>query len=257
MISWPNSGAAVFDGKTWHGRLDAPDNRFSYSIDLVLVRIWPNAGYLPFPFSKNKYSPVGILDKDHGTGNGSMSDWALEQAQNQGLVKNEIDSLWLLTQPRRFGFLFNPVSFWFFVNKLGEVLAVLAEVNNTYGDRHSYFCRAEGDDKLESGVQICLPKRFHVSPFQQIIGNYNFSFDLHENYFSIVIDHRHEDGGLRATLSGHFKEMSIKHALYMALKRPFGGISVSGLIHWQALKLVLKGATFRKRPSPPTEDITA
>ncbi len=43
----------------------------------------------------------------------------------------------------------------------------------------------------------------------------------------------------------------------MALKRPFGGISVSGLIHWQALKLVLKGATFRKRPSPPTEDITA
>jgi DUF1365 family protein len=257
MIHWPQNGAAVLRAKTWHGRLDGPNNEFAYSLDLLLMRVWPKPARLPFPFTSYRLGPLSVRDKDHGVGSHGMGSWAVRHGLQQGLIEKDIESIWLLTQPRRFGCLFNPVSFWFFVNQTGTVSAALAEVNNTYGDRHTYFCRSKGEELLENGASIELPKRFHVSPFQDIKGTYLFRFNLSERFISISIDHRHENGGLQASLSGSFKEMSLANALRMAAKRPFGGISVKALIHWQALKLLIKGAVFRKRPNPPTEDITA
>ena len=163
---------------------------------------------------------------------------------------------WLLSQPRRLGYVFNPVSFWFFRDAEGAVRGVLAEVNNTYGDRHSYFCAHEGFRPIDDRSQIVRPKRFHVSPFQDIAGDYAFRFGFKGERISVEIQHRRDKGGMVATLDGALTPLGRRSATKLFFRRPFSAFRVIGLIHWQALRLAIKGARFRPRPTPPIEDVT-
>jgi len=162
--------------------------------------------------------------------------------------------VWLLTQPRRFGYVFNPVSFWFFRDAAGEVRAALAEVNNTYGDRHAYFCATDGFAPIDGG-EIVRPKRMHVSPFQKLSGEYRFTFAFKPGRIAIAIDHRADDGGMRATLAGDLTPFNVRAAMRLMI-RPFSAVRVILLIHWQALKLVSKGTAFMRRPLPPKKELT-
>ena len=92
----------------------------------------------------------------------------------------------------------------------------------------------------------------HVSPFQKISGEYTFNMSLTPEKFSMRIDYRDGQQGVLATLDGSIINASDTRLAYAALRRPFGAMRVLTLIHWQAIKLWIKGATFLGRQKPPS-----
>lgn len=256
LPAWPEDGAAILVGETWHGRHGGPENAFRYGVDYLLWRVSPEAAPKSRLLRRSRLGLLGLSDRDHGRGEAGAAGWALERAQEFGLPTDAAVEIWLLTQPRTLGFVFNPVSFWFFRDASQQVRAVLAEVNNTFSDRHSYLCAREDWAPLAATDLLEARKAMHVSPFQEVAGTYTFRFDLQGHRLSILIDHRRGPHGVTATLGGTLQPMSTRSLLAMILRHPLGALRVYGLIHWQALKLKLKGAPYRTRPTPPTEEVS-
>jgi len=162
----------------------------------------------------------------------------------------------LLAQPRVLGHVFNPVSFWLCQNATGDICAVISEVTNTFGDRHSYLCHHDDLRPILPTDTLSAQKIFHVSPFQPIEGNYVFRFDIRPDKIGIWIDLQIPGGGVMANLIGPRRPLRTVDILRALLRRPFGSRRVLGLIHWQAFKLWRKGAKYRKRPSPPETEVS-
>ncbi|MBA4349979.1 MAG: DUF1365 domain-containing protein, partial [Rhodobacter sp.] len=133
---------------------------------------------------------------------------------------------------------------------------VISEVSNTYGDRHSYLCHRDDLGPISKTDTITAKKIFHVSPFQPIEGGYAFRFDIRADRIGVWIDYSSKDGGLFTNLIGPRVPLTNWEILRAAIRRPFGSRRVLALIHWQALKLALKGVKFRTRPTPPPEEVT-
>jgi DUF1365 family protein len=133
---------------------------------------------------------------------------------------------------------------------------VIAEVSNTFGDRHSYVCHRPDHAPITREDTIAATKILHVSPFQPVAGGYQFRFDVRPDKIGIWIDYSNGEGGLYATLTGSRRKMTNLGVLGAALRRPFGSRRVLALIHWQALRLWIKGAAYRPRPLPPSDEVT-
>jgi DUF1365 family protein len=148
---------------------------------------------------------------------------------------------------------FNPVSFWLY-HRDDALIVVVAEVNNTYGDRHLYLCHPDDFAPIMAQDTLQSRKIFHVSPFQPVAGDYRFRFDIGDTAISIRIEYTHQDGGLIATLTGARRTATLGSMLAALIRRPLGSRRVLALIHWQALKLWWRGAPFRARPEPPASE---
>jgi uncharacterized protein len=244
-------------GRTYHGRKGAIGNSFRYGVDYVLLDAEADVP-APLLFGRNRAAPVSLHDRDHGgaPGAGRGVAWVRETMAGLGLPAPA--RVRLLAQPRVLGHVFNPVSFWLLSDAGGALAAVIAEVTNTYGDRHSYLCRhADGRPILPSDT-LRARKLLHVSPFQPVRGHYSFRFDIREDRLGIWIDYETEDGGgLYTNLVGPLGPLTTPGLLGATLRRPFGSRRVLGLIHWQAARLAAKGARFRSRPRPPVRDISS
>lgn len=242
-------------GQTYHGRKGTVSNGFRYSIDYVLLDAEADV-QTPSLFKRNGRGLTGLLDRDHGgaPGAGRGAIWVrevLEKHQIRGVAKIE-----LLAQPRVLGHVFNPVSFWLCRRADQALITVIAEVTNTFGDRHSYLCAHPDHSPIDASDTLLARKIFHVSPFQPIEGGYAFRFDISDKRIGIWIDFTRSDGGLIATLTGRREPLSNRSILRSIFRRPFGSRRVLTLIHWQALKLWLKGAIYRTRPKPPAKEVS-
>jgi uncharacterized protein len=249
------TGVQHLRGETFHGRRGVVGNRFRYGIDYVLLD--PALGG-PFPalFSRNRANLTSVRDRDHGgaPGKGRGLDWVHEVLANHDLARP--DQIRLLTQPRVLGHVFNPVSFWLGQDNDGTLRWVIAEVSNTFGDRHSYLCHHVDLRPIRPEDRLTAQKIFHVSPFQPVEGDYVFRFDIGADKIGIWIDYVTQSGGVLATLTGHLKPLTSWGILGACLRRPLGSRRVLALIHWQALKLYMKGAGYRTRPEPPREEVS-
>ena len=249
-LTWPEHLA----GYTTHARRGAIRNAFKYGVDYVLID--PQSTEAPSLFSRNQRNLARVDDIDHGGApqKGRGLPWAEEVFARAGLDTANIQIL-LLTQPKILGYVFNPVSFWLAFE--GDALrAVIAEVTNTFGDRHSYLCANPEFAPITSRCQIEARKIFHVSPFQEIAGYYRFTFDIRPERIAIRIAHENGAEGVIATLVGDRKPLSNRGLLLALLRRPVGAMRVIALIHWQALWLKLKGAPYRRRPTPPEQEVS-
>lgn len=242
-------------GHTYHGRRGAIKNAFRYGIDYVLLDA-ENDAVGPSLFARNRGNLMSVHDRDHGGAPkaGQGATWVRDVLAARHLdVTGRID---LLAQPRILGHVFNPVSFWLCHDGAGVLRVVIAEVSNTFGDRHSYLCHHDDLREITKLETISTQKIFHVSPFQPVEGSYTFRFDITADHIAITIDYSRGNGGLVATLTGTRTPLTNRSILRSALRRPFGSRRVLALIHWQALKLWWKGATFRARPKPPPREIS-
>lgn len=241
-------------GETYHARRGETKNAFRYSIDYVLLDA-DAALETPALFARNGRGVMSLHDVDHGgaPNAGSGSAWVRDVlAHHQLNVKGRIE---LLAQPRMLGHVFNPVSFWLCYDS--DVLrVVIAEVSNTFGDRHSYLCYHDDLREITKSDTITAQKIFHVSPFQDISGGYTFRFDIQPGRIGIWIDFSEEHAGLIATLTGPRKPLTNTSILKAMLRRPFGSRRVLALIHWQAIKLWWKGVGYRPRPEPPKDEVS-
>ncbi len=242
-------------GTTVHARRGALSHAFSHRVDYVLID--PDEPRGPWLFSRNRVNLASVADRDHGgvRGTGRGAVWAHEVLARHGLATGADSRLLLLTQPRFFGYVFNPVSFW--LRFEGDALvAVIAEVNNTFGDRHSYLCALPGFAPIGPEDRITARKVLHVSPFQQVEGAYEFRFDIGDERIAIRIGHANGDEGVVATLTGKLSPLTSPGILAAAVRRPFGPMRTIFLIYRHAIHLKLKGAPYRVRPEPPLEEIS-
>ena len=247
MSSWPQHIPA----KTVHQRKGDRPRVFSYSVDFVLIDPAGHEG--PGLFSRNRFNLLSVWDRDHGgtRGDGQGVSWAKAQFEDRGIAPSQV---LLLTQPRFLGIGFNPVSFWLAFD--GDVLiAAIAEVNNTFGDRHSYVCEA-GGAVVDQTTDMSATKRMHVSPYQPVEGEYSFKFNILEDRISIGINLTMAKGGFFANLVGPRQKLTDASIARMLITRPFGSLRTIVLIYWQALKLKFRGETYRTRPAPPEEEIS-
>ncbi len=237
---------------TYHGRKGAIENAFRYSVDYILLD--PEARpQTPLLFSVDRANITVWRTRDHGglPGQGSGAAWLRARLRDMGIPQPE--RITLLTQPRVLGHVFNPVSFWFCLDESDQPFAVVAEVTNTHGTRHSYVCHNPGFAPIGPSDRIRAQKLMHVSPFQKIEGTYTFRFHFCADRVGVWIDYGRDGGGLIATLTGPRRPLTNRAIMWSLLRRPFGARRALFLIHWQAIKLWAKNAPFlpfRTAPVP-------
>ena len=243
------TGVDHIRGETVHVRRGGPANAFRYGVDYVLVDA-EAAPQGPGLFTRNGRNLFSLHDRDHGgpPGRGRGAAWLREVLDRHGIVLPWL-RVELLTQPRVMGHVFNPVSFWLCRDGTGALRAVVAEVTNTFGDRHSYLCHRDDLGPIRASDRLAAQKVLHVSPFQETRGEYLFRFDIRPDRVAILIDFRDGTQGVQASLTGSRAPLTNRRILLSCLRRPFGSRRVLALIHWQALKLWLKRVPLHAHPA--------
>ena len=249
-------------GVVRHTRLRPASNAFAYRVFFVMLPMRtlacdPAALALP----RNRRGLVSFFDADHGDGRGDALRWAEERLADEGIdgVDGEI---WLQTFPRVLGYVFNPVSFWYCHRANGELAAVIAEVNNTFGERHCYVLRPRPRQQaIRWGQELRATKAFHVSPFCRIDGGYRFRFlrSARAGVERIVarVDHDDAHGPLLLTsVAGTLQPLTPAMARRALAAHPLHSLGVIARIHWQALQLWRKHVPFFSKPAPPIEGVT-
>lgn len=247
---------SVVRARVTHARRVPVRNSFAYRVDYVLVSERQLAGGpMPRLFSCGRRNLVSLRPGDHGFSGEGGAAWVRRIAAEAGI--GGVADIALLTHPRYWGYVFNPVSFWFMSDRAGSLVAVLAEVHNTFGDRHCYLCHVGDGGAIGPADWVEADKRFHVSPFFGIEGRYRFRFALDERRVAVWIDYDDgKGGGLSTALIGERRPLTDAELLRALVRRPLGAAKTMALIHWQALKLLFKGLRYRNRPEPPRERVT-
>jgi uncharacterized protein len=241
--------------------------------------------YLRFPLSRlatlenavlkrNRFGLMGFYDADHGErrAGADLRAWAQGVLHAHGVTDAD-GEIELQCFPRVLGYVFNPVSFWYCYRAQGGLRAVIAEVNNTFGERHCYLLEAQTASStpactIPNGALLSAQKTFHVSPFFPIEGGYRFRFLRTAQPTTAVnattsdrnvarIDYADAGGDLLHTSVSGTAQPYTAHTLLRALMRyPLFTFGVVARIHWQALRLWLKRATFYSKPAAPLQPVT-
>ena len=240
----------LFLGKVMHHRLRPAVNRFVYPVyfcRLPLRRLESAANRV---FSLNRFNLLSFHFADHGARDGSHPlAWIEAQLAAAGIVAD--GEIVLQCFPRVLGYVFNPVSFWFCNNRAGETLAVLAEVNNTFGDRHTYLLHHPDGHPFKDGEVLTATKQLHVSPFCAVEGGYRFLFFSKAQSVLVRIDYADAEGDLIYTaVSGQLVPWSVPALLKAFFGYPWMTLGVFARIHWQAIKLIAKRVPFFGKTPP-------
>lgn len=254
----PEAPVHLYRTRVAHRRRVAPFYRFVYRLFHLLVdvdRIDEAAARLRF-FSHNRFNVLSFHDRDHADGRASaLRDWAEGLLHTQG-ISLEGGRIRLLCLPRVLGFAFNPIGLWYCEHRDGSLRAVIAEVRNTFGEKHAYLL-ASGNRPLAYDSPQDKEKCFHVSPFFDLVGRYRFVLGEPGERLRVVI-HETRDGVpiLDATLAGERREFTDAAIAASVAAMPWMTVKVVLGIHWEALKIWLRGARFHRKPEPPRVEVT-
>ncbi len=206
-------------------------------------------------FSHGRFNVWSLYPSDHGDGSETpLRDQALRHLADAGIDLTG-GTIRLLCMPRLLGYCFNPISIYFCHLPDGALSALLYEVHNTFGERHSYLIPV--DSAARTIHQHC-DKAFYVSPFLDMDMRYDFSLRLPgENIAISIRASRADQHVMTACLSGSRKELTDASLLNTFLAIPALTFKVTAAIYWEALRLWLKGSRLRRRPSPPAIPVSA
>ena len=240
-------------GQVRHARLRPAGNAFAYPTWFVLLPMRALRERPEPALARNRGAWVSFHDRDHGAGGDDALAWFEALLRAEG-VHDADGEVWLHTYPRVLGFVFKPVSFWYAHRRDGSLAAVVAEVNNTFGERHCYLLT--GPD-LAWGRELRARKVFHVSPFCDVAGGYRFRFLRTATATVARIEHDDAQGPLlRTSVSGELQPLSAASLRSAFWRMPLMTLGVVVRIHWQALKLFAKRVPFRSKPDAPALPVT-
>ncbi len=244
-------------GNVMHARMRPRAHRFHYGVfylRLPLSQLHHSASRF---FSIDRWNLLSLYRADHGAKDGSdLESWIRNLLRQENIHHADGDII-LQAFPRVLGYVFNPVSFWFCHDQQGALRAVLCEVRNTFGEHHNYLVAHDDGRPIATDCTLQSRKVFHVSPFFDVSGDYRFSFSQHGASQKVRIDYYDAQGLLLATsVSGHTEALTSRRLLFAFFRYPLMTFGVVARIHWQAMKLWLKGAGYRSKPAPPVLDTT-
>lgn len=265
IVSRQPSSAMIELGQSvvMHARLKPFVHRFVYRVFCIRVRLdQPEqlSTLNSWLFGVNRSRPVSLMFADHGNRDGGdLMAW-LKKTLSTVNVSFPQGAVWLQCFPRLFGYVFNPVSFWTLYDKQGQLQVLLAEVNNTFGQRHLYVLSDEQGGCLHANSTLVCQKVFHVSPFCAVKGHYQFKLDDTALGEKIAIDYFDDASSaqplLRTAMTTTFRGFSVWALFKQVLRMPVMTLGVMLRIHWQAFKLWRQGAKFHSTPVLPQEQIT-
>jgi len=241
----------LYRGSVVHTRLKPVRHRLRYRVFYLLLDIDDPEADLTL-LSHNRFNLFSFHDRDHGGGDRrTLRHWVEREIEKLGMAAPA--SIRLLTLPRVLGYVFNPISVYFCYDAAGNLVAVIYEVNNTFGERHSYVARATGGTHLD---HECF-KRFYVSPFNDISGGYRIVLDATQKTISLSVHQRDCEGPLLyAGLNLSHEPLTDWTLFKVFLAMPLMTVKVIAAIHWEAFKLWRKGLKPTSRPAPPEPAIT-
>ena len=239
--------SSLCEGWVSHVRRVRPGHTFRYRVFMTLLdldEIPVLDGRLRL-FGHNRRRLVSFQDRDHlgASGRGVRAD--LERTLEAKGVAMPDGRVELLTHCRILGYVFNPVSLYYCYDRDGRLAVAVAEVNNTFGDRHSYVLPV-----ADTGVEWRTKKLMHVSPFlQPDAGSYDWKLPPPAERVEVGVDLARDGASvLGARLSLARRPLTDEALLSALVRHPLMTLTVMGAIHFEALRLFLKRAPFWSRP---------
>ena len=238
--------SALYEGWVMHRRLSPRHHRFKYRVFAMLLEL-DELKLLDGKLALFKYNRWGLFsfqDRDHGDGR-PLQAWLDDILAQHGIEAGGARRV--LCYPRILGFVFNPISVWFCDGEDGSLKAIVYEVHNTYEERHAYVLPVGEETGL---VRHGCAKNFYVSPFLSRDCRYDFRIRPPGDDVAIVI--QEEEAGapiLNASFSGARRALSDGMLARMLLRYPLMTLKVVVAIHFEAVRLMLKG--IRRHPHAP------
>ena len=250
-----NLSSCLYAGDVVHRRLAPLRHELRYRVFNFFADIdeLPQLAKRLRLFSYNHFNLFSIDDRKHGSGDGTPIRefvWSIVKAADTDHV---VKRVFMFCYPRVLGYVFNPLTVYYGFDAAGQLCLMIYEVNNTFGERHSYVIPVD-----DSGHQSC-DKKFYVSPFNKVEGHYDFKIQTPNDGLNLAITLTTTQGPcLKAWFSGSKLPLTDANLLKSFLSLPLLPLKIIGGIHWEALKLWLKGMRLVKRPLPldPTVSIS-
>jgi len=244
--------SCLYAGTVMHRRFKPREHRLRYSVFWALLDLdeLPRLGKSLRLFSRERFNLFGFYNADHGDGSATPLRTQVERHLEAAGLTLDGGHIRLLCMPRILGFVFNPISVYYCYHRDGALIALLYEVHNTFGQRHTYLIPVtDSPDKVLA--QQCL-KSFYVSPFMDMEIAYSFRVHLPAERIALVIEGSDAKGPvIVASLAGNRNALTDGALLRKFFGFPLMTLKVVAGIHWEALKLWIKGMRLRPRPPPP------
>ncbi len=241
---------------TWlrHDRFAPTPHGFSYRLLLLAIDLGAT-GAGNWLFGRNRRALLSLRDRDHLDGSGRPLEAQVAEMLAAHGIEHDGGRILLLCQPRLLGHVFNPISVYYVHRRDGSLSAVLYEVNNTFGERHSYLFPVKHmeNETLRHGCE----KVFHVSPFMSLDLAYDFRVTAPKGAVRLDIDVRQgEMPMLTARLAGKERPFTASAVLRLLAAGRLFPLKVLGAIHWEAIHLFRKRVGFWRAPTPPAQPVT-
>nr|WP_082708361.1 DUF1365 domain-containing protein [Marinobacterium profundum] len=247
--------SALYFGHVLHHRLLPRVHRFRYGVMALLLdldQVDALHRHLRL-FAHNRFNLYAFYDRDHGNGtNTDLKTQIQQQLAHQGIHLDN-GKIILLCYPRILGFVFNPLSVYYCYDAKASLRAILYEVSNTFGERHSYLLPVSNSAQVMHEVDKC----FYVSPFMPLDCRYRFRMQAPDNRIGVHIEQHHADSLMfRASFSGVRRPLNDRSLLQACFRYPLMTLKVVAGIHWEALRLWCKGLRIQPKPAPPSHSLT-
>lgn len=248
--------SAIYIGSVMHRRLKPRAHLFRYRafwllIDLDELDMLNDRLRL---FSYNRPNVFSLHDKDHGDGSSTAVRVQVEDRLREAGIDISGGSIRLLCMPRTLGYCFNPLSIYFCCRADGSPAALIYQVHNTFGERHSYVIPAVAED---GELRQSCRKAFYVSPFMNMNMRYDFRVSGPDRHLAVGIRVGSQEGAvLNAVLTGKRSALSDRALMRAFVFMPAITVKTIAAIHWEALRLWLKGLRLVPRPAPPVQSST-
>lgn len=252
------SGAsALYAGEVMHVRLKPRRHRLAYRLFSLLLDLDEIAGLdarLRL-FSRNRFNVFSFHDRDYADPEAGPLKAQVERLLADAGLEPDGGAIRLLTLPRLFGYAFNPLSVYFCYRRDGSLIALLYEVNNTFGQRHSYLIPVRAGEVAP--LRQKAEKRFYVSPFMDMGLTYSFRITPPGEALRIAILASDAEGPvLSAVQTATRRPLNDRQLLRVMLSYPLLTLKVIAGIHWEALWIWAKGIGLRPRPDAPDTPVS-
>ncbi len=251
--------SCVYEGWVRHRRFEPVAHAFRYRVWMVYLDLdeLQQVFRKRLLWSTRRWNVAHFRREDYGPNPQQPLGAAMLDLAHRRLGQRPSGPIRLLTQLRMFGFVFNPVSFYFMYDGPEHLQAVIAEVNNTpWGERHHYLLRAE--DWSGGADSPAIAKEFHVSPFMPMDVRYRWRISPPDESLAIHIDNWQEQKFFDVTLNLQRRPITTANLARVLLRYPFSTYAVVARIYGQALRLWAKGCPFfahpKHAPSPAVDD---